>query len=171
VALREHGVSVRLLLRPGSEAPSDHEVVRGDMMVPASLNAAFKGIDAVVSTAAGYTKSRKGDSIEIDYTGNQNLAHAAKRAGISRYVLLSILSCERAKDVPHFWAKSMAEKALFDAGVPFVSVRAGGFLDQSINSWRRTRSRTNLSGSVIATVRVGHTHTRQISRGPWRRRP
>ncbi len=130
-ALQERGVSVRVLLRPGSEALPGVEVVRGDMMEPASLDAAFKDVDVVVSTAAGYTGSRKGDSIDIDYKGNQNLAQAAKRAGVSRYVLLSILSCERAKDVPHYWSKALAEKALRDAGVPFVALRSGGFLDQA----------------------------------------
>lgn len=130
-ALQERGASVRALVRPGSEAPSGLEVVRGDMMESASLDAAFAGVDAVISTAAGYTRRRKGDSLAIDRIGNQNLAQAAKRAGVARYVFLSILSSDQAKDVPHFWAKALAEKALRDAGVPFVALRPGGFLDQS----------------------------------------
>ena len=130
-ALQERGASVRALVRPGSEPPSGLEVVRGDMMDPESLDAAFEGVDTVVSTAAGYTRRRKGDSLATDRLGNQNLAQAAKRAGVARYVLLSILSCDQAKDVPHFWAKALAENALRDAGVPFVALRPGGFLDQS----------------------------------------
>jgi uncharacterized protein YbjT (DUF2867 family) len=130
-ALRERDASVRVLVRPGSEAPSDLDVVRGDMMEPSSLDAAFAGVDAVISTAAGYTRRRKGDSLAIDRIGNQNLALAAKRSGVPRYVLLSILSNDQAKDVPHFWAKALAENALRQAGVPFVALRPGGFLDQS----------------------------------------
>jgi uncharacterized protein YbjT (DUF2867 family) len=52
------------------------------MMDPASLLRAMDGADAVVSTAAGYTRHSKGDTPEIDKTGNRNLADAASRAGI-----------------------------------------------------------------------------------------
>ncbi len=134
-ALRKQDVQVRALVRAGSDASAIEgpgvEIVRGDMMEPATLDGAFANVDAAISSAAGYTKRRKSDSLEIDRVGNQNLASAAKRAGLPRYVLCSILACDQAESVPHFWAKAQAEVALREAGVPFVALRPGAFLDQA----------------------------------------
>ena len=102
---------------------------RGDMMDPASLLKAMDGADAVISTAAGYTRHSKGDTDEIDTIGNRNLADAASQVGVRRFVLTSILTCDQTPQVPHFWHKKLAEDRLEELGVPFVSLRPGAFLD------------------------------------------
>jgi uncharacterized protein YbjT (DUF2867 family) len=133
-ALLARGKRVRALVRPTSDSArlsgAGVEIVQGDMMDSASLLRAMDGADAVVSTAAGYTRHSKGDTPEIDKTGNRNLADAASRAGIRRFVLTSILTCDQTPQVPHFWHKKLAEDRLEELGVPFVSLRPGGFLDQ-----------------------------------------
>jgi uncharacterized protein YbjT (DUF2867 family) len=133
-ALLNRGQHVRALVRPGSDASrlesSGVEVARGDMMDRDSLLRAMTGADAVVTTAAGYTRHRKGDNPEIDTVGNSNLADAAKRVGIRRFVLTSILTCDRTPEVPHFWHKRLMEDRLQALGVPFVALRPGAFLDQ-----------------------------------------
>ncbi len=126
---RDASVLVRAMSRKG--APTDAapgiEWVRADMMDPASLDRALQGVDVVVSSANGYMK----ESIAIDFEGNSNLVAAAARAGVKRFVFLSIVRCEDASDVPHFHAKKVAEDMIKAAGVPFVFVRAPAFLDQS----------------------------------------
>jgi uncharacterized protein YbjT (DUF2867 family) len=133
-ALLARGKRVRALVRPTSDSArlseAGVEIVQGDMMDSASLLRAMDGADAVVSTAAGYTGHSKGDTPEIDKTGNRNLADAASRAGIRRFVLTSILTCDQTPQVPHFWHKKLAEDRLEELGVPFVSLRPGAFLDQ-----------------------------------------
>ena len=127
------GKRVRALVRPTSDAKrlesNGVEIAPGDMMDPASLLQAMDGADAVVSTAAGYTRHSKGDTDEIDIIGNQNLAEAARRAGVNRFVLTSILTCDQTPQVPHFWHKKLAEDRLEELGVPFVALRPGAFLD------------------------------------------
>ena len=131
--LLARGKRVRALVRPTSDAKrlesNGVEIARGDMMDPASLLQAMDGADAVVSTAAGYTRHSKGDTDEIDIIGNQNLADAARRAGVNRFVLTSILTCDQTPQVPHFWHKKLAEDRLEELGVPFVALRPGAFLD------------------------------------------
>lgn len=131
--LLSRGKRVRALVRPASDATRLEEagvnVARGDMMDPASLLQAMDGADAVVSSAAGYTRHRKGDTDQIDTAGNRNLADAASQAGVRRFVLTSILTCDRTPEVPHFWHKKLAEDRLEELGVPFVSLRPGAFLD------------------------------------------
>jgi uncharacterized protein YbjT (DUF2867 family) len=133
-ALLSRGKRVRALVRPKSDPArliqAGAEIVQGDMMDSASLLRAMDGADAVVSTAAGYTRHSKGDTPEIDKIGNRNLADAASRAGIRRFVLTSILTCDQTPQVPHFWHKKLAEDRLEELGVPFVSLRPGAFLDQ-----------------------------------------
>jgi uncharacterized protein YbjT (DUF2867 family) len=133
-ALLARGKRVRALVRPKSDAARlirpGVEIATGDMMDPASLLRAMDGADAVVSTAAGYTRHSKGDTSEIDTTGNRNLADAADQAGIRRFVLTSIVTCDQTPQIPHFWHKKLAEDRLEELGVPFVSLRPGAFLDQ-----------------------------------------
>jgi uncharacterized protein YbjT (DUF2867 family) len=130
--LQRRGKKVRALVRPGSDASaladSGVEVVRGDMMEPASIAPAMRGAAAVVSSAIGYSGRRETDSLRTDAEGNQNLAEAAKATGVPRFVFVSILTCDQAKEVPHFWAKKVMEDRLEALGVPFVALRPGAYL-------------------------------------------
>ena len=131
--LLSRGDRVRALVRPSSDARAleraGAEIARGDMMDSASLLRAMDGADAVISTAAGYTRHSKGDTDKIDTIGNRNLADAASWSGVRRFVLTSILTCDQTPQVPHFWHKKLVEDRLEELGVPFVSLRPGAFLD------------------------------------------
>lgn len=137
-ALVARGKPVRALVRPGSDAsvlgPPEVDVVRGDMLDRASLDAAMRGIDAVVTSAAGYTRRRKTDTADTDLTGNRNLVDAARAAAVRRFVFTSILTCDQTPDVPHFWHKAETERYLAEQGVPYVALRPGAFLDQILLS-------------------------------------
>ena len=146
--LLSRGERVRALVRPSSDANrlerAGAEIARGDMMDPASLLQAMDGADAVISTAAGYTRHSKGDTDKIDTIGNRNLADAASRSGVRRFVLTSILTCDQTPQVPHFWHKKLAEDRLEELGVPFVSLRPGAFFDMI----------TRMSGEPFAKRRL-----------------
>jgi uncharacterized protein YbjT (DUF2867 family) len=89
----------------------------------------MQGADAVITTAAGYTRGGK-NADDIDTIGNANLAEAAQQTGVRRFVLTSILTSDQTPNVPHFWHKKIAEDKLEQLGVPFVALRPGAFLDQ-----------------------------------------
>ncbi|MBO1268159.1 SDR family oxidoreductase [Arthrobacter cavernae] len=131
--LLSRGKRVRALVRPASDAgkleAKGVEVARGDMLDVSSLVAAMTGVDAVISTAAGYTRNDR-NAEAIDTFGNANLAVAANLAGVPRFVLISILTCDQTPQVPHFWHKKLAEDKLEELGVPFVALRPGAFFDQ-----------------------------------------
>ncbi|WP_405862426.1 SDR family oxidoreductase [Streptomyces sp. NBC_01515] len=131
--LLKRGKNVRALVRPTTDASRLEsrgvEIARGDMLDLGSLVAAMNGADAVITTAAGYTRGGK-NANDIDTVGNANLAEAAHRTGIRRFVLTSILTSDQTPQVPHFWHKKLAEDKLEQLGVPFVALRPGAFLDQ-----------------------------------------
>lgn len=132
-ALLARDKRVRALVREGTDpralAAKGVEIARGDMLDPASLDRAMTGVDGVVTAAAGYTRRRRGDSLEkVDNLGNRNLVDAAKGAGVKRFVFTSILTCDQTPQIPHFWQKKVIEDYLEARGVPFVSLRPGAFL-------------------------------------------
>jgi len=95
--LREAGLGVRALVRPGRDneltqgfASSGVEIVRGDLKVPASLEMACRGVDVVVSTATTTSSQSEADSIEtVDRIGNLSLVDAAETAKVSQFVFVS----------------------------------------------------------------------------------
>jgi uncharacterized protein YbjT (DUF2867 family) len=122
-------LSLCALSRRGAPAGSDKAVEwrRGDLMDRASLDQAMIGVDVVVTSANGYMK----ETIAADFAGNKNLIEAAARAGVKRFVFLSIVACDQAPDVPHFHAKKVAEDLIRTSGLPYVFIRAPAFLDQA----------------------------------------
>lgn len=148
--LLARGYSVRALVRPGSDASrlqmKGVEVVRGDLKDPGSLRPAVDGVSALITTAYGYAQRSKGDSLQaVDDEGNRALIDASKAAGLGLFVFTSILTADKAVSVPHFYQKARTEACLEASGVPFVSLRPGGFIDTllgfSLNDIRRGRFR------------------------------
>lgn len=123
-------IDIKAMSRKG--APSDNEFaalewVKADMLDTESLDVAMQNVDIVISSANGYMK----ESLDADFQGNKNLAEAAARANIKRFVFLSIVNSDEAESVPHFHAKKVAEDVIKRAGIPYVFVRAPAFLDQT----------------------------------------
>jgi uncharacterized protein YbjT (DUF2867 family) len=87
------------------------------------------GVDSVITSAAGYTRRSPTDTAETDTVGNENLVTAAAETGIRRFVLTSILTCDRTPQVPHFWHKFQVEQHLEKQGVPYVALRPGAFIE------------------------------------------
>lgn len=137
--LLERGAEVTAMVRASSDRSKLVEIgvknfVVGDMMDSASLRQALSpahGFDAIVASAAGYTRRKKGDSPTTDTIGYRNLVDATKEAGVPRFVLISILECDKAVTVPHFHNKYMIEQYLAEKHQPFIALRPGAFLDQT----------------------------------------
>jgi len=142
-----------------SEGGAGIEWVRGDMMDPASLDRALQGVDVVVSSANSYMKG----SLDTDFQGNKNLIEAAARAKVSRFVFLSIVSCEAASAVPHFHAKKVAEDLIKTSGVPYVFVRAPSFLDQSTDYIAKAVKAGKFQGIGDKTTRWSYVLTDDLA--------
>ncbi len=165
------GGLVRAVVRATSNRTSLEKLgvtdfVVGDMMDPASLKIAFAKsplVDAVVACAAGYTGHTKGDSAKTDTEGYRNLADAVKSANISRFVLISILECDKAPEVPHFYHKHLAEKYLEEIGQPFIAIRPGAFLDQS-KDFVVSKLKKGIFPVFIPGVSMGMIYTSDLAR-------
>jgi uncharacterized protein YbjT (DUF2867 family) len=141
-ALLERGAGVRAMVRATSdrtklESLGVTDFVVADLMDPTSLQRALTAeprAEAVVASAAGFsahTARTKGDNSRTDTEGYRNLVDAAKNAGVPRVVLISILECDKAPNVPHFSQKFVTEKYLAEKRQPYLALRAGAFLDRA----------------------------------------
>jgi uncharacterized protein YbjT (DUF2867 family) len=164
--LLKRGKNVRALVRPTTDASRLEtrgvEIARGDMLDLDSLVTAMKGADAVITTAAGYTRGGK-NAHDIDTVGNANLAEAAHRTGIRRFVLTSILTSDQTPQVPHFWHKKIAEDKLEQLGVPFLALRPGAFLDQVATMAGDPIGKGRLIWMAKATVPLTFVHTSDLA--------
>jgi len=164
--LLERGKGVRALVRPASDASGLERrgvaVVRGDMLDPDSLTAAMTGADAVITTAAGYTRGGK-NAHAIDTVGNANLAEAAHRTGVRRFVLTSILTSDQTPGVAHFWHKKLAEDKLEELGVPFIALRPGAFVDQIASMAGNPLDKGRLVWIGTPTVPLTFVHTADLA--------
>ena len=141
-ALLERGVQVRAMVRATSDRTKLQSLgvtdyVVADLNYAASLQRAMTAeprAEAVIASAAGFTvhsRRTKVDNSKTDTEGYRNLIDAAKEASVPRFILISILECDRAPGVPHFRQKYMAEQYLAEKRQPYLSLRAGAFLDRA----------------------------------------
>ena len=93
VRLVQQGHAVRALVRDAARASdlSDNGItlVSGDLMQPASLPAAVRGVDAVVHCAAFFRGATPEEAHAVNNLGTQHLALAAREAGVTRFVFTS----------------------------------------------------------------------------------
>lgn len=141
-ALMAKGAHVRAMVRATSdrtrlETMGVTDFVVADLNDPASLQRAMaaepKAV-AVVASAAGFSAHSAltpGDNSRADTEGYRALVDATRGAGIERFILISILECDKAIGVPHFYQKYETERYLAAQGQPYLSLRAGAFLDRS----------------------------------------
>lgn len=134
-ALRQRGKEVRALVRTaGSEkatqlASEGMQLAIGDLKDPASLVHASQGVSAVISTASSTFSRQTGDSIEtVDRLGQRSAVNAARSAGVSRFVFVSI-PAEMKFPSPLVAAKREVEQHLIASGVPYTILRANYFME------------------------------------------
>ena len=106
------------------------EAVRGDFDDPASLRAAFEGVDAVF--AAG-TAHRAGPAGEARH--GISLAEAVSAAGVPHLVYVSGAGAEAATGVPVFESKRAVERRIAELGVPATILAPVYFMENAFNPW------------------------------------
>jgi uncharacterized protein YbjT (DUF2867 family) len=135
--LHERGEAVRALVRPSSEAAELEalgvEIVRGDLLDPASLALACRDVRTVVCTATAIARLLAGGDgpplPDVDDRGVGNLVAAAETAGVERFVYVSYLGVDAGLGFPLERAKAANEERLRRAGLHEVIVRPDAFQD------------------------------------------
>jgi NADH dehydrogenase len=122
------GKPVRVLVRQPS-AIAAAESITADLKDPASLDAACRGVSAVVTTANSAQRGGPDNVTSVDLEGNRALIDAARKAGVRRFVFVSAALVDVNSAVPLFAAKARTERYLRESGLEWTIVAPHVFLD------------------------------------------
>jgi uncharacterized protein YbjT (DUF2867 family) len=144
-AFEAAGVRPKALTRDvvrAKEKRGDHDWAEGDVTDPASLAKAFAGADVVIDAAATTQLDGPNGTDAVDRVGAENVAAAAKKAGVKRILLITGMSV--GLPIPEnapppmkkvFTAKREGERAFERSGVPYVILRPTGIVDMPAGKW------------------------------------
>ncbi|MGH3322208.1 MAG: SDR family oxidoreductase [Streptosporangiaceae bacterium] len=119
----EAGVEVCVLSRRAdARVPEGVALVRGDLRTGEALGSGLADVDTVVHCASDPRRH------DVDIEGTERLLDAARTAGVSHVVYISIVGVDR---IPfsYYQAKLAAETAVRDSGLPWTVLRATQFHD------------------------------------------
>ncbi|MFN8487278.1 MAG: SDR family oxidoreductase [Caldilineaceae bacterium] len=132
------GKAVRALVRPtGDPAKVSQlkalgvETVQGDLRNRASLEAACRGVEAVITTASSMPfayKPGENDIRTTDLEGEMSLIDAAKAAKVRHFIYTSF-SGNMDLDFPLRNAKRAVERHLKESGLTYTILRPGYFME------------------------------------------
>jgi uncharacterized protein YbjT (DUF2867 family) len=143
--LSAHGVPTRAMTRRphATEWPSKVEAVYGDADDPASLDAAFDGVDRAFLMSAQAVGSAERPTHDL------RLVQAAQRAGVRHVVKLSVYSGGTGDDVLAEWHRA-AEAAVVGSGMDWTLLRPGRFMSNALH-WAPMLRRGDTVHAAFAT--------------------
>jgi uncharacterized protein YbjT (DUF2867 family) len=135
-------------------------------------------LDAVVFTAGSGGHTGKDKTVAVDLQGARKTIDEAVKHKVSRYVMVSALGANRAKEMPsdmqhYFMAKSEADQHLVQSALDYTIFRPGRLTDESGNgsvaaaeSLEDTSemdiSRDNLANAIVDALDKRNTHKKVI---------
>lgn len=129
--LTDEGREVRVLTRDPRRAahlPAGVEIVVGDVR-RGGMDTVVEGCDSVVSAVHGFAGPERTNPAAVDRDGNRNLITAAARAGVGRFVLMSVVGASPDHPMSLHRMKWAAEQELLASSLTGVIVRSTAFLE------------------------------------------
>jgi uncharacterized protein YbjT (DUF2867 family) len=129
--LLRRGFWVRGLTRDGSRAPKVSEVRVGDALEPKTLAGAADGVDVVFSAVGASVSASMSAGwapfTSVDVRANGCLIDEAVRAGVKRFVYVSVHHTPAMAGTPYVRAHEEVVKRLEASGLDFAVLRPTGF--------------------------------------------
>lgn len=140
-ALRDRGERVRCMARRPDEVRArvggNVEVVRGDVLDPASLTSALIGVHTAYYLIHAMATPR--DFAKEECEGAQNFARAARDAGVQRIIYLGGLGTDEGLS-PHLASRHQVGRLLRETGVRTIELRAAVILGSGSLSFELVRA-------------------------------
>ena len=136
------------------------QAVAGDLKDRASLDAACRGVDTVITTATATQRGGE-DTIEsVDLHGMLSLIEAAKAAGAKRFIYTSVPGASPDNPIPLMKIKGTCEAALEKSGMKYTIVQPTVFMEIWIGM---VVGMPLMAGQPITLVGQGDHHHNFIS--------
>jgi uncharacterized protein YbjT (DUF2867 family) len=130
--LGDRGYIVRALVRSpdrldATTEEAAHEVVQAEVTRPDTLGHVCDGIDVVFSSV-GITRQTDGLTFQdVDYQGNRNLLEVARRAGVEKFIYVSVLDGPELTQLDIIRAHEDFVAELKRSGLSHTVIRPTGF--------------------------------------------
>ena len=153
--LVDRGFPLRALVRPDSPRRAvltalPVEICHGDVKQPGTLAVACRGVDTVVTTVNAVAFRRTGDTLQtVDHDGQLALVEAAGRAGVSRFVYVSVTPSLR-KGPQLVNCKRTVEQAVRSSGMSWTILQPSAFMEVHLSpivGWDPKKGRVVVFGS------------------------
>ena len=110
------------------------EIVYGDITIPETIPAAFKGVQVVID-ASTLRPTDNYNAEKVDWKGKKALLEVAKLANIKRFIFFSFFSIEDKTTIPLLDLKLKFIQLLKDSTVPYTVFQCAGFFQGLINQY------------------------------------
>lgn len=130
-----------------------------DVTSKEALKGLCDGADTVITTVGLTATSATLTNYDIDYNGNLNLLEEAKRAGVTKFVYISVIKADKAPDVPMLHAKYLFEEKLKESGISYVIHRPTGYFYDIVKVFKPMieEGKVTLLGKEAVHANVVHT--------------
>ncbi len=131
--LKQRGYAVQATVRDATKLSGAgvDEVVTADLTKPATLAGVCAGVTAVISCAGAAMNmnnfSDRKSFYEVDYRGNANLLAEAKRAGVEKFIYVSLANADKLRQTEYADAHERFVDELQASGLKHTVVRPTGF--------------------------------------------
>jgi uncharacterized protein YbjT (DUF2867 family) len=103
------------------------EIFVGEVTKPDTLGRVCDGIDVVFSSL-GLTRQKDGLTFqEVDFQGNKNILDQAVRAGVQKFIYVSVFNARSMEHLAIVKAHEDFVRALGDSGIPHTIIRPTGY--------------------------------------------
>lgn len=101
--------------------------VKVEITRPETLSGVLNGVDTLISTV-GITRQKDGLTyMDVDYKANLNLLKEAQKAGVRKFIYVSVLNGEKMRNLKICEAKERFVDELKQSGMEYCVIRPNGF--------------------------------------------
>ncbi|APA64559.1 SDR family oxidoreductase [Maribacter sp. 1_2014MBL_MicDiv] len=129
--LSERSMKTKIIARNTKKAMqfanNNTTVINAEVTNTNTLKGLFEGITTVISTV-GITRQKDGLTyMDVDYQANKNLLEEAKRAGVKKFIYVSVLNGKQHRNLKIIEAKEAFVDELIASGIDYSIIRPNGF--------------------------------------------
>ena len=124
-------IPAKLIVRnaeKGADLASENvKVIQAEVTRAKTLKGLFENVSVVISTV-GITRQKDGLSyMDVDYQANINLLEEAKKAGVKKFIYVSVINGPLHRNLKMLEAKEAFVDALKHSGLEYTVIRPNGF--------------------------------------------
>lgn len=102
-------------------------IIEAEVTQPETLHGILNDIDYLISTV-GITRQKEGLTyMDVDFQANLNLLNEAQKAGVQKFVYVSVLKGQHMKNLKMVEAKERFVDELKSSGINYAIIRPNGF--------------------------------------------